>query len=231
MVKNTDTHKRASKKKRDGTEEGHMAEIEGIVADEPQKIRGDRVERLLFEEAGSDKVLKKKYIQGEALITVLGGDRVGTRIVWGTVGDSGPSIAGIKDMVLKPDSYNILKFRHNYTPDKRTIDTAMFIPAYRMVTKLLDNRGWCNLEAAKNWYQKQRDLKADDPEGLLMYNAEYCFTIEEALINQGDNLFPREELADQLAAMDIYKTVESPKRGFLTWEIDKVTGLRTGRVN
>lgn len=77
-------HKRASKKLKDGSETGHKSEIEGIVADDPKKIRGDRTERLFFEEAGSDKVLKKKYLQGEALITVLGGLRIGTRIVWGT---------------------------------------------------------------------------------------------------------------------------------------------------
>ena len=230
MVKNSDMHKRASKKKKDGTEEGHMAEIEGIVADSPEKIRGDRVERLLFEEAGSDKVLKKKYIQGEALITVLGGDRVGTRIVWGTGGDSGPSLAGIKDIVTKPDSYNILKFKHNYTPDGRTVFTAMFIPAYRMVSKLLDHRGWCNLKDAREWYDKQRELKADDPAALLIYKAEYCYTIEEALIQQGDNIFPREELAEQLAAIDIYRTIEQPTQGSLTWEIDKGTGEKTGRV-
>jgi hypothetical protein len=81
MVKNTDMYKRASKKDKSGRESGHMAEIEGVIADLPEKIRGDRVERLLFEEAGSDKILKKKYLQGEALITVLGGERVGTRIV------------------------------------------------------------------------------------------------------------------------------------------------------
>lgn len=230
MVKNTDMHKRASKKKRDGSEEGHMAEIEGVIADSPEKIRGDRVERLLFEEAGSDKVLKKKYIQGEALVTVLGGDRVGTRIVWGTGGDSGAALEGIRDIVLKPDSYNILKFKHNYTPDGRTVLTAMFIPAYRMVSKLLDNRGWCNLKAARDWYDEQRRLKADDPKGLLMYKAEYCYTIEEALIQQGDNMFPREELAEQMAAIDIYKTVPKPHTGSLTWELDKITGERTGRV-
>lgn len=83
MVKNTDMHKRASKKDKEGREFGHMSEIEGVIADDPQKVRGDRVERLLYEEAGSDKVLKEKYLQGEALITVLGGERVGTRIVWG----------------------------------------------------------------------------------------------------------------------------------------------------
>ena len=33
MAKNTDRHKRASKKAKDGSEFGHMSEIEGIVAD------------------------------------------------------------------------------------------------------------------------------------------------------------------------------------------------------
>ncbi len=66
MVKNTDTHKRASIKSKDGGESGHMSEIEGIVADKPDKIRGDRTERIFFEEAGSDPVLKKKYLQAEA---------------------------------------------------------------------------------------------------------------------------------------------------------------------
>lgn len=215
MVVNTSMHKRASVKTRDGSEGGHMSEIEGIIADAPEKIRGDRVERLLFEEAGSDKFLKKKYLQGEALITVLGGGRIGTRIVWGTGGDSGPALEGIKDIVTKPDAYNVLRYRHNYTPDKRTIETAMFIPAYRMVVSLLDKRGWCDPDEARDYYDKQRMLKADDPKGLLIYKAEYCYTIEEALIQQGDNIFPREELAEQSANIEIYQTTPKPLRGHL----------------
>ena len=220
MVTNTNMHKKASIKMRDGGETGHMSEIEGVVADSPEKIRGDRVERLLFEEAGSDKVLKKKYLQGEALITVLGGQRVGTRIVWGTGGDEGPSLEGIKDIVLKPDVYNILRVKHNYTPDGKEIETAMFIPAYRMVAHLLDNRGWCDPESAKAWYEYQRKLKAEDPKGLLIYKAEYCFTIEEALIQQGDNIFPREELAEQAAQIEIYKSTPIPTTGYLLWKRD-----------
>lgn len=72
MVKNTDKHKRASKKDKDGRESGHMSEIEGVIADDPQKIRGDRVERLFFEEIGSNKEFEKSFLQGEALVTVMG---------------------------------------------------------------------------------------------------------------------------------------------------------------
>lgn len=49
--------KRASRVTKDGVEFGRMAEIEGIVADTSDKVRGDRVDRLIFEEAGSNKYL------------------------------------------------------------------------------------------------------------------------------------------------------------------------------
>jgi len=229
MVINTATHKRASVKLKDGSEVGRMAEIEGVVADSPEKIRGDRVERLFFEEAGSDKVLKEKYTQGEALITVLGGDRIGTRILWGTGGDKGSSVEGIKDIVTKPDAFNVLKFKHNYTPDNKYVLTAMFIPAHRNVMALVDERGWCDPVKAKAYYEELRKKKAEDPKGLLMFKAEYCFTIEEALIQQGDNIFPREELAEQSAQLTIYNTIDPPKKGHLIWtrdSDDRPTGVK-----
>ena len=229
MVINTNMHKRASKKDKDGKEFGHMSEIEGVVADSPEKVRGDRTERLFYEEAGSDKVFKKKWLQGEALITVLGGDRIGTRIGWGTGGDEGTALEGIRDMVTNPDAYNVLKYKHSYTPDGRTTLTAMFIPAYRMVAHLVDSRGWCDPEESKAWYEQERVKKATDPKALLIYKAEYCFTIEEALLQEGDNIFPREELVDQESAITIYKTVELPKNGHLTWkrdELGKINGVK-----
>lgn len=66
------------------------------------------------------------------------------------------------------------------------------------------------------WYDEERRKKASDPKGLLIYKAEYCYTIEEALIQQGDNIFPREELAEQEAHLTIYKDIELPKQGYLT---------------
>ena len=82
---NTKTHKRASKKDKDGSESGHRSEVEGLVCDEPDKLRGDRTQILIYEEAGADISLMKKWIKGEALITVLGGKRVGRRIAFGKI--------------------------------------------------------------------------------------------------------------------------------------------------
>ena len=57
-------------------EDGWMSQIEGIVADDDSKIRGDRADLLIFEEAGHNKNLRKSFIKGEALVSV-GGNKFG----------------------------------------------------------------------------------------------------------------------------------------------------------
>lgn len=228
---NTKLHKRASIKHRDLSESGHRAEVKGIIVDEPDKLRGDRIQLLVLEEAGANNVLLKTWNKGIALVTVLGGKRVGRMVAFGTGGSSkASSMEGLKTLINNPRGYNILPVRHNFTVDGRYIETGMFIPAYRIVFELLDNRGWCDPDESRKWYEKERELKASDPKDLIDFKAEYCFTIEEALIQVEDNVFPREELAEQLAAIQVYKTVEKPKRGFLTWEIDPVKAEKTGKV-
>lgn len=82
---NSDLYKKASKinKQREELPDSWGSDIEGKVVDKPRKLRGDRIDRLFFEEAGSNPVLKKTYIQGNALVEVMG-NKIGTRFVWGT---------------------------------------------------------------------------------------------------------------------------------------------------
>ncbi len=49
--------KKASMIDTEGLEYGSMSQISGIVADHPKKVRGDRAERLFFEEGGSNPTL------------------------------------------------------------------------------------------------------------------------------------------------------------------------------
>jgi hypothetical protein len=39
-----------------------MSQIEGIVADKPSKVRGDRAELVVYEEGGSNPVLSTSFI-------------------------------------------------------------------------------------------------------------------------------------------------------------------------
>mgnify|MGYP006928581000 CR=1 FL=1 len=64
--------KRASHVDKEGNEWGRMSEIEGIVADNPRKVRGTRCHRLMYEESGSNPWLRTEWTQGEALVTVAG---------------------------------------------------------------------------------------------------------------------------------------------------------------
>jgi len=216
MVNDSRYFKRASMRDKNGRESGHMSEVEGVVADKPEKIRGDRTERLFFEEAGSDKIFKKKWIQGEALVKVMG-DKIGTRIGWGTGGDKGPAIEGIRNMAFTPETFNILPYVNRHTVDGQAVLSSMFIPVYVTTFHLADKRGWVDPIKGKAEEDAIRIAKAADPKGLLMYKAEFCYTMEEALIGEGDNIFPREELAEQDAAIHIYKTVDKPKNGHLVW--------------
>ena len=75
-------HKRASKVDKDGVEYGRHAQIIGLVADKSSKIRGQRCQRLFYEESGSAPNLTTSWVQGEALIT-RAGRRAGTRFAWG----------------------------------------------------------------------------------------------------------------------------------------------------
>lgn len=86
QVKNTATLKRASVLEKDNngilTETGWKSQIEGVVADTDAKIRGDRIDLLIYEEAGSNPALRKSYIKGKALI-YIGGTKFGIRVVGG----------------------------------------------------------------------------------------------------------------------------------------------------
>ena len=74
--------RRASVLDKQGQESGWMSEIFGQVVDNPRKLRGVRLELLLFEESGSFPRLITTYNQSEALVTVSG-KKTGIRILWG----------------------------------------------------------------------------------------------------------------------------------------------------
>lgn len=63
-------------------EAGSLSQIEGIVADTPNKIRGDRCDLLLYEEGGSWANSTKAFIQGDALIHIQG-EQFGIKVIGG----------------------------------------------------------------------------------------------------------------------------------------------------
>lgn len=222
QVHNTAMWKRASNKNVEGVESGWMSEIEGIAADKPNKIRGDRTDILMYEESGSWPNWKKAFIQGDALIDIQG-QRFGIKLAWGTGGDSGPALEGVAAAFNDPISYDVLPYRHNYTKEGTYIKSAYFIPAYTLVTTpgYIDNRGWTDPVKGKEFYMAKRATKTGDPKGLMIFSAEYCFTPDEALALEGDNQFNTVLLTEQLANIKLHKRTPPefiPKWGQLEYD-------------
>ena len=102
-IKNSEFQRRASYKVKEGNVElvkGSKSEIRGVIIDNPRKMRGSRVNRLFYEEAGSNPNLVQAFIQGDPLVTV-GGQRIGTLAAWGCV------CAGSQVYTRKGDIINI----------------------------------------------------------------------------------------------------------------------------
>lgn len=221
QVHDTVTWKKASSLSTNKVEDGYLSEIVGITADKPNKIRGDRTDLLIYEESGSWPNWKKAFIQGDALVFVQG-VRFGIKLAWGTGGDSGPSLEGLSKAYYNPESYDALPYRHNYTADGSYVKTGYFIPAYTMLNEAscVDKRGWTDPEKGKEFYEKKRAAKTGDPNALLLYSAEYCFTAEEALAMEGQNDFNTVLLSEQLASIRLHKQTPEefkPKVGDLVF--------------
>lgn len=228
MKIDTNMKKKASKVDADKNESGWMSLIEGCVADEPRKLRGARTYSLFFEEAGSNPKLVDTYIQSRALVEI-NGFRVGNRFVFGTAGDSGPNLKGLRNMFENPTEYFMLPYRHNYTQSGDYVFSGYFIPSYTMwfgnpTNPGFDERGVVDEERARAYYQASW-AKIKDPVKLLKDRAEYCFTPEDAFILEGDNQFDQEKIVEQLHAITLHKTVEMPKCAKLHW------GIKDGEVD
>lgn len=209
-------------------ETGWMSQITGIIADKPTKVRGDRTDLLIYEEAGSWPGLIKAFIQADALVGPPG-DQWGIRILGGTGGDEGSALEGLRKMYYKPKAYGILPFRHKHSQSGEEVITAFFIPCTKVIANrldLADKRGYYDEDVAKQFYEKKRDDKASDPQDLVTFCAEFCYNAEEAFALEGDNKFNKVLIADQIAQIRINKKAPNIQQGELSATLNK--GKLTG---
>ena len=214
-------------------EAGSMAQIKGIVADKPNKIRGDRTDLLLYEEGGSWINSTKAFVQGDALIHIQG-EQFGVKLIGGTGGDNGNALEGLRTIFYDPEAFNILPYKHNYCQTGDYVLTGFFLPAFSIIRgEYMDSRGWTDPDKGKEYYNKQREKFAKSPRDLITYSAEYCFTPEEAFNLEGDNKFNKVNIAEQLTRIRALKQCPPIETGFLEYTFkdgkhaeDGITGFK-----
>ena len=236
QVINTNTKKRSTYYKvvnGQKIETGFGSQIEGIIVDKDRKMRGDRVQMLFLEEAGSNPILETSFIKAEELVTV-GGNKIGVIVAAGTGGDEGPQLAGLNKVYYHPWDFKVLPFHHNYTEDGTWVETGYFMPAYITMNKkeYVGSRGEYLLEKQKSYYNEIR-ASFTDPQTLLKHKAEQCFTAEEAFSAEGVNKFNKVKIAEQIVSINIKKQTPEIQRGYMEFTYsnpdrkrESITGVR-----
>lgn len=222
--------------KKDGqfVDDGWQSVVKGILADKPSKIRGDRVDLLIYDEAGSWNDLTTAVVQGRALCEVQGVIR-GIQIYGGTGGDIGAALEGLKKIYYNPKSYKVLPFRHSWTQDGAVAETGFFIPYFlqSLNPEYMDSRGVCNQTEYKKILTKERNELLSVPDDYVKHCAEYCWNAEEAFTLEGQNKFNKLKIAEQLAAIRLHKIGPKIHTGLVDYtyktglhKLDNINGFR-----
>lgn len=200
------------------TDFGWRSVVKGINGSKPSNIRGERVDLLIYDEAGSWPDLTTAVVQGQELCEVQGVPR-GIMLFGGTGGDFGPPLEGLKKIYYNPKAFKILPFRHKWTQDGTTIESGFFLPYFlqSLNPEYMDSRGVCNQTEYKKVLQEERNNLLAVPEEYLKKCAERCWNAEEAFTLEGQNKFNKMKIADQLAKIRLHKIGPRPQVGTIDY--------------
>lgn len=200
------------------TDFGWRSVVIGINGSKPSNIRGDRVDLLIYDEAGSWPDLTTAVVQGQELCEVQGVPR-GIMLFGGTGGDFGPPLEGLKKIYYNPKAFKILPFRHKWTQDGTTVESGFFLPYFlqSLNPEYMDSRGVCNQTEYKKVLQEERNNLLAVPEDYLKKCAERCWNAEEAFTLEGQNKFNKMKIADQLAKIRLHKIGPRPQVGTIDY--------------
>lgn len=197
--KNTLMHQRASWLDELGREHGTLSEIIGVIVDDPNKTRGKRGRKIVFEEAGSFKRLKEALEISQASIK-SGGFYVGQISVFGTGGEEGPGIEGLDEIYNNPEPWDMLAFPNIYDEGLEGTECGYFVPCWRANEAAFDENGNVDIELAINFDNTERakKKKSKDPRALDRRKAEYPRNASEALMRMSFNMFNIAEIDAQM---------------------------------
>jgi hypothetical protein len=216
-LKNTDLHKRAGMKqiRQDGTEVevGFKSEIIGTVLNNVHNFRGTRSMLIGFEEFGSQKDGIKAWEIVTPSVEQGSGKRktvFGQKIAYGTGGEEGATFEAMEELIMKPDSYDILSVPELWNESNYGQRRGYFWPEYINMEGYMDKDGNTDIEGAKKDLLETRKTWSDnktDPNTIAMRKAERPMLIEEAILRTSGNPFPLADIQERLAELSANKAL------------------------
>lgn len=191
-------HQKASFIDQFGDKRGSNAEIMGVIVDDPNKTRGKRGKKIVFEEAGSFKKLKQALEISRGSVRA-GGLYVGQISVFGTGGEEGPSIEGLQDVFDHPHQWDMLAFPNIWEEGTQS-ECGYFVPSYRANLEYFDADGNLDYNLSIKFDNEERAKLSEstDPRALDRRKAEYPQKPAEMFNRLSNNGFNIAEIDAQI---------------------------------
>lgn len=213
-------HRRSSFiENKDGTsiEMGYKSEIIGVtLKNDIQKARGKRGKLILWEEAGKFPGLLEAWQIAQPSVEHTDGKAFGLMIAFGTGGTEDGDFGSLKELFYKPDAYNALPIRNIWDTGAHNSSCGFFVPQYvNMGKNFTDSQGNSLILEAKEDAVINRKIVEDnsnDKNAVDRYIAERPFTPMEATLQLTGNIFPKTEISEQIARIQVDKSLFNYKQ-------------------
>ncbi len=216
--KDTEMHKRASIiMDNDGkkVETGYMSEIIGItLKNDIQKARGKRGKLILWEEAGKFPGLLDAWQIARPSVE-QGDSTYGLMIAFGTGGTEEGDFGSLKELFYAPKAYNLLPIRNTWDTGAQDTSCGFFIPEYMNLEGFMTEDGNSQVDLAMaNSIERRRVVEehANDRHAIDRYIAERPMNPMEATLQLTGNIFPKKELAMQVARIQTNEKLRNYKQ-------------------
>lgn len=203
MENDTTMHLKASYKDAFGQVRGSKSEIMAVIVDDPEKVRGKRGIKIIFEEGGAFKKLKKAYSISRGS-TDDGSFAIGQILVFGTGGEEGESIEGLEDMFDNPRAYGMMAFKNIWEEGAQDSECGYFVPATKTDVLYMDEEGNVDLEGAMTAQEIAREIASTskDPKNLDRRKAEYPIIPGEVFSRLAKNPFVKQIIDQQIRMIE-----------------------------
>lgn len=228
------------------TEQGYLSSITGItLKNDPERLRGTRGKLVLFEEGGKFPNLETAWRVEQPAVETDDGVAFGLLIAFGTGGTEGGAFDGLKNLFYKPEAFNCLSFSNIWDDGQEQTKCGFFVPSWSNMEstdengkqRFMDQYGNSLKEKAVEELITQRNKVKDggaSQTSIDRFISERPLKPQEAVLELGKNIFPRQLLMNQLTRIRTNEKLRNMKHIVdLAWDGDgqvKATEKKSGDI-
>ena len=228
------------------TEQGYLSSITGItLKNDPERLRGTRGKLVLFEEGGKFPNLETAWRVEQPAVETDDGVAFGLLIAFGTGGTEGGAFDGLKNLFYKPEAFNCLAFPNIWDDGQEQTKCGFFVPSWSNMEstdengkqRFMDQYGNSLKEKAVEELIVQRNKVKDggaSQTSIDRFISERPLKPQEAVLELGKNIFPRQLLMNQLTRIRTNEKLRNMKHVVdLAWDGEgqvKATEKKSGDI-